>query len=852
MKKWMDKNKEIWVFTVIYSCIAMFLCAFIIGNGYVAMNGTDAIQQHYPAMIYISRWYKEFFSNLLAGHPVIRMYDYKVGMGDDVILALNYYGLGDPFYILTALIPERYMVYFYTFFFYFRVGLGGIAAIIFLRKLIPNRSCFAYVVAALLYCFCGFTHEANVHIIFVHALMYLPLLLYSVELILGNEKYGKRIMLVSIACLAMSGFFYLYVITIGIGVYALIRWIIFHKENGIPFGRLWIIPFTWILGVGSVAFLFLPSLIEFVSNPDGQRPKIGTLFVHTWEEYKNLFYMFLNARDGMRSDMAITIAGAVFIIVFITIKGYRREKLLLVALVIMYNVPIVSWFMTGLSREVYDRWEFMLVLYLVSLVVLTWDIMLELSIFQKIALVIAFILLVANAFGTGMITDRCYRNMLLAFALLLVVIIPQRLVLTWIGLARYEYVFTATIVFVVFATWFTTMGNYPIDKVEIDNKYEYVKEQIDDSVYRIEDEDSYDVNNYMSNLGIRYDCMATSAYLSIQNKNYRNTMNRDFQLYPMAYGHGIYGIGERYILQSLFSVKYLMWYEDDADRLPYGYSYYCEGKNGWNVYENDNFMPLGYTYNKVFDEKKYNSLSPFEKQNVLLESAIINDDSIDLEGYSYVDECRDICIYSDVVVIPCDDGYIVQCNGLKGFESYLKIKGIYAKNVIINNRIINVANMPGRQLFFNLGYSMNDCDIEIKIQGTDMTAQELAERLQVISYPMEDVPAKLDRLRESSFENITLKTNSFSGSINLQENRILCITVPYSKGWTAYVDGNPAKVFRMNGMWMGLNLSAGEHTVEFKYSTPYMKISLILTVVSTAFAMGWYVVLRRKTNAQNN
>ena len=43
------------------------------------------------------------------------------------------------------------------------------------------------------------------------------------------------------------------------------------------------------------------------------------------------------------------------------------------------------------------------------------------------------------------------------------------------------------------------------------------------------------------------------------------------------------------------------------------------------------------------------------------------------------------------------------------------------------------------------------------------------------------------------------------------------------------VDGNETKLYRANGMYMGIPLVAGEHRIELRYNTPGMKAGWIIS-----------------------
>ena len=70
-------------------------------NSFVA-NG-DCFNQYYPILTYLASYYRDFLPNLLHGKLI--MYSSTIGFGDDICGALNWFGFGDVFTILAALVP---------------------------------------------------------------------------------------------------------------------------------------------------------------------------------------------------------------------------------------------------------------------------------------------------------------------------------------------------------------------------------------------------------------------------------------------------------------------------------------------------------------------------------------------------------------------------------------------------------------------------------------------------------------------------------------------------------------------------------------------------------------------------
>ena len=55
-------------------------------------------------------------------------------------------------------------------------------------------------------------------------------------------------------------------------------------------------------------------------------------------------------------------------------------------------------------------------------------------------------------------------------------------------------------------------------------------------------------------------------------------------------------------------------------------------------------------------------------------------------------------------------------------------------------------------------------------------------------------------------------------------------SVPNDEGWTATIDGEKTEIINSGGMML-IKVPAGNHNVEFKYFTPWLKIGTIIAVL---------------------
>ena len=119
--------------------------------------------------------------------------------------------------------------------------------------------------------------------------------------------------------------------------------------------------------------------------------------------------------------------------------------------------------------------------------------------------------------------------------------------------------------------------------------------------------------------------------------------------------------------------------------------------------------------------------------------------------------------------------------------------------------------------------------------------------LKVVCQPMEKYPVQVEALKADHLENTEFAANKISGTIDLDTSKLLCLTIPYSKGWTAYVDGKKTEILRTNPMYSGIVLDKGNHLVELKYFTPGLKAGLLCTGIGViSFVVMIYYNKKRK------
>ena len=74
--------------------------------------------------------------------------------------------------------------------------------------------------------------------------------------------------------------------------------------------------------------------------------------------------------------------------------------------------------------------------------------------------------------------------------------------------------------------------------------------------------------------------------------------------------------------------------------------------------------------------------------------------------------------------------------------------------------------------------------------------------------------------------DISINGNTITTHVTTEESGYVLLTVPYSEGWTATVDGQKADILKADRAFMALEVAAGDHEIVLHYKTPYLTAGL--------------------------
>lgn len=114
-----------------------------------------------------------------------------------------------------------------------------------------------------------------------------------------------------------------------------------------------------------------------------------------------------------------------------------------------------------------------------------------------------------------------------------------------------------------------------------------------------------------------------------------------------------------------------------------------------------------------------------------------------------------------------------------------------------------------------------------------------------------------ETLKEGAMTVTSFTDDHIEGVVTATEEKpVLFTSIPYDKGWTAYVDGMPSKIYvTTDDAFCALALAPGEHTIVFDYTAPYAFAGSVFSAIAVIILAIIYLKgkgSKNKPTAENN
>lgn len=873
----------------IITVVSVFGYFAVAGKALVLSPTHDGYVQHYTSLAYYGQWLREILTNLFVHHKwEVPTWSFSLGYGSDVITTLHYYVIGDPLALLSVAVPARYTEYLYDFLVVLRYYLAGLAFSYYCLKL--KKSTRGTMAGAFTYIFCGYALFAFRHHFFINPMIYLPLLLLGVEKVLKKQRPYLFIGMVAVC--AISNFYFFYMIVLMVVTYVIVRLVMLYEKGKLRESCLCILRMFGYAVVGVVlsAIIFLPVVLFFLGD---NRGGAGYVFnsMYSFSYFETFLQAFISSK-GLESwtFFGYTPITILAIILLFRKRGNNGLKAGFLILTLFLLFPIFGHVFNGFSY-ICNRWNFGYGFVVALILTTMWEEFTELTTRELTALgSCTLFYLVASVMLKGKMLDQ-FRlpAAILVIGYVVVLLGNNKKVQTRIK--NYKQLVSAGLFVLVLAGIAVngmnqnapSKGNYPASFLERGTSWSTITKNQDREIKKIEQEkEEQGFFRYTSSGGKRIiqnaslisGLSSTQYYWSLQNGAISQYLEENANLKNMSFKY--WGVDERVFLNTLANVKYYVSTKKSADKIaPFGFEKNKGDHNGYHIYENTYVLPFGYTYDSYIPRNAYEEMSAVQKQEAMMQGIVLEESPEEVEetklnftgkNLSYQVECEKGVTYEDGVfkVARGNKKATLTFEGVRDCELYLEAVGLHYTSEPGKDRVeanlkasangvskqINIytnkhIRYTGRHDFIvNLCYSDKErTKIELVF---DSPGEYSYSQLNVVSQPMTQYVKQVEALKVDTLKDVVIGTNSVTGDISLDQSKILCLTIPYSKGWKAYVDGKETELLQANTMYMALPLTEGQHSIELRYQTPGLKAGVMGTGVGVLMLAGIVVYHKRK------
>lgn len=636
------KNRRLLVFASAFFIMLVTLLPMMIYNGGLFTYYGDYNSQEIPFYYHVNE-------QLRSGN--IFGFDWGTDIGSDLFTSYSFYNTGSVFFYLTLLLPQSLVVYTMPVLMALKTAVAALAAFVFAKRFLKTDA--AAFMAAMLYAFSGAMCYNFFFYHFQDAAAFFPLLLLALEQYVNDSRKGT--LALTVALCAVTNYYFFITEGIFFSVYLLVR--IIYRKNGfnITWRNFFGIVLECVLGILIAAVVLIPSALSILGNPRLGTDLSGLDILVYNDNYRFLriiqsFFMMPDppARSNLFSTdsanwasvagylPAFSMAG---IIAYWRCKKKSFFKTLSIVLFMAALVPVLNSAFQLFNTTYYARWFYAFDLILAVMTAYCFDRPDEVDIKKGF---------VPTIVGVGI------------FLVIYMLPVKEDGEYTFSGLAEYDALFVlqaaltaallvAVVAFVCFvprnerfrrraaaltavccAVFLAANIYYGISQGPYPETYRENTVDADislpesDDFYRIETSENTD--NYPMLWGystIR--CFNSTVSSSIMEFYESLGITRDVASRPET---------EYVPLRSLLSVKYYLDKIDDDDTNDFNENGFTkiDTQGNFNVFENENYLPMGLLFTDYLTEEEFDSYSTYQKCELLMYALVLDDDAIDTYG----------------------------------------------------------------------------------------------------------------------------------------------------------------------------------------------------------------------------
>ncbi len=816
-------------------------------------------------------YFFEAFRNFLRGDASL-IYSFSRALGGEFMGIFAYY-LASPLSYLVALFPTERMLEALLVIILLKTGLCGWSFGFYLHKNSKNRNKFIIVAFSVMYALCAYAVVYQNNIMWIDALICLPLITYGIEQIIKFGKY--KLFIISLAIGLISNFYIGYMLCIWVAVYFFYYYYSQGEGKNNPRGedRHFLRSFIRIgifsaiaVAISAVVILSAYYSLKFgkteFSNPNWA-------FKENFEVLDYITKFLPGSYDTVRPEgLPYVYAGTLMLILvpvyFVTKKISSREKIASLLVILFFSLSFIIrpldliWHGFQRPNWLNYRQSFMLVFFLLVLAYKGFGNMRKVG--EKFllgvgAIIVLFTAVVGKLDGFDSYVESNSKLLTLetvwlgilatvAFVALLCLIIKlksafkrENVCCAIAALVCIE-LFCSSLACVVQHHKDVTYSGYAGYNDFLAEMRPIVTEvnEYDSSFYRVEKTKHRKINDNMA-LGIRGLSNSTST-LNASTIKFLHQMGYSSKSHWSKY------LGGNPVSDSLLGIKYII-APNSSIYLDRYYPLVLRTDNAV-AYQNDYALSIAYGVDKAVDAfNMEDDVSHLDRLNFLLD-VILGEDAEDVfvpiemldESTQNLTKGKSAGHIRYTKVADGDDAYLTfTFNAPTDDEIFIHLPTGYARECIITANSASRGKILGNETerLVSLGMFKAGQSVTIKItldnEYNDLYIKETENYFYYLDKSaFETVFTKLGETPQF-IVNEGFTDDNLEGTIKTKKNsQMILTTIPYDEGWKIYLDGEKIEYRETLGALIAFDIeSAGEHTLKMSYRPTPVYLGLVIS-----------------------
>lgn len=834
MKKFtkIDKN---YIIILIFCLIVLYL---IVPEGYIFGSRVDWFSQH----IVFPDYFRKLFYNTGNLVPNFAM---SIGAGQN-IYNFSYYGLLNPFIIFSYLLPfvsmTNYIMILNCLLFIF----FGFMEYYFLKTKFSKTT--AIVTTIITLCASPVLFHFHRHFMFVD---YLGFLLLG---FIGVDKFfskGDRVLLViSSLIMILMSYYYSVVGIFVLCLYALYCYVKLNKKivvkDMIKKAISFLIPILIAILIASI--LLIPTLYVLLDGRSGS----------TDSNLLSLLIPKFNIKAILYDNYSMGLTAIAVLGLALGFSSKKREnKLLAILLTVIITLPIFIYILNG---GLYVRNKILIpFIPLFSIIigeVLEKVLDKKISL-KRIGITILTIIALTIIFSYN---EETYINIVFYIDILILFLI----IYFYYKAYTNKKMLISVVLFIPLITLFISnyMDTYVENKLFNKKNDLTVSKEMKDvlngekDIVRFNNLDNtlYNVNEVFLteyNQNSLYSSVSNSLYQDFYRDTFNNALSYRNKL--------ILSQNNDILFQMFMGVKYI--YSEGA--IPIGYK-----KISNHIYENENSLPLFYGSSSLTNEKLFKKLSYPYNIGTLLNSSVVDSETtkkvtngierIDLDyninyskGVSFSQEDDRLILHAkdkaklkidlgdklkkDILILEIELDRAPSCK--KG-DLGIDINGI--------NNTLTCRNAVYKNKNRKFNYVISDYRGLKTLNVLFKPGKYVIKNIKTYALSYDDIKNSRNNLSYFKIKNKKdIYNGRIEGSIDMLNNGYFISSIPYDKGFNAYVDGKKIKTEIVNTAFLGFKLDKGKHSIKIVYRSLGFRLGVIFSIIGLILFMGMIINERK-------